>query len=559
MAYFLKKNRKKDKLYLSIVNSYYDSFRKQTVHSTYESFGTGQALIDQGITDPIAFLEDKVKKLNYEARKNKMSEISDTAPYKYLGHFLIKSILDKLDVKPIFRLYDLTRSYHFKLFDVLSSLIYSRILKPCSKFKTYFEVIPYLDENFSFSYDQLLEGLGYFGDNYEKIVEVFSKLTNEKYGINPSVGYFDCTNFYFEIDKEDDIRKKGPSKENRKEPLLGMGLLLDARQIPIGLKLFPGNESEKPHIRQVINELKKQNEINGKIVQVADKGLNCARNIYEALRNRDGYLFSKSCKQLPDVEKVWLFLDNDYEEVIDKNGCIIYKVKECVDDFTYSFIDDSNKRIQFTITEKRVATYNPKLARKQLLEIEKLEHKAYNLCLSKAKKEEYGECSKYVDFKGKDGKKANATINKEKIEKDKALCGYNLLVTSELHLTHKEIHSIYHNLWRIEESFRIMKSELDARPVYMRNKKTIYGHFLICYLSTLLIRLLQIYELEDRHSYQEIFSFMRNYYFTIYEKKYINMSTKSDFIEMLSDKTQLPIKNAILNEKQYQKILSYKL
>lgn len=104
-----------------------------------------------------------------------------------------------------------------------------------------------------------------------------------------------------------------------------------------------------------------------------------------------------------------------------------------------------------------------------------------------------------------------------------------------------------------------MKSELDARPVYMRNKKTIYGHFLICYLSTLLIRLLQIYELEDRHSYQEIFSFMRNYYFTIYEKKYINMSTKSDFIEMLSDKTQLPIKNAILNEKQYQKILSYKL
>ena len=124
-----------------------------------------------------------------------MSEISDTAPYKYLGHFLIKSILDKLDVKPIFRLYDLTRSYHFKLFDVLSSLIYSRILKPCSKFKTYFEVIPYLDENFSFSYDQLLEGLGYFGDNYEKIVEVFSKLTNEKYGINPSVVYFDCTNF----------------------------------------------------------------------------------------------------------------------------------------------------------------------------------------------------------------------------------------------------------------------------------------------------------------------------------------------------------------------------
>lgn len=559
MAYFLKKNRKKDKLYLSIVNSYYDSERKQTVHSTYESFGTGQALIDQGISDPIAYLEDKVRTLNYEARQKVASEISDTAPYKYAGHFLVKSILSKLDVEPIFNIYDLTRSYHFKLFDVLSALIYARILKPCSKYKTYFEVIPYLESPCCFSYYQLLEGLSYFGDNYEKIVEIFSKLTNEKYGLHPSVGYFDCTNFYFEIDKEDDIRKKGPSKENRKEPLLGLGLLLDARQIPVGLKLFPGNESEKPQIRQVIDELKKQNEINGRIVQVADKGLNCARNIYEALKHHDGYLFSKSCKQLPETEKIWLLLDNGYKEIKDQNGHILYKTKECIDDFSYSFLDDSNKKIQFTITEKRVATYNPKLARKQLLEIEKLEHKAYSLCLSKAKREEYGECSKYVDFKGKDGTKANAAINKEKIEKDKALCGYNLLVTSEIHLSQEEIYSVYHNLWRIEESFRIMKSELDARPVYLKNKETIYGHFLICYLSTLLIRLLQIYELEDKYSYQELFKFMRNCYFTVYGKKYINMATKSEFIDMLTDKTQLPLKNAILSEKQYQKILGYKL
>ncbi len=104
-----------------------------------------------------------------------------------------------------------------------------------------------------------------------------------------------------------------------------------------------------------------------------------------------------------------------------------------------------------------------------------------------------------------------------------------------------------------------MKSELDARPVYLKNKETIYGHFLICYLSTLLIRLLQIYELEDKYSYQELFKFMRNCYFTVYGKKYINMATKSEFIDMLTDKTQLPLKNAILSEKQYQKILGYKL
>ena len=191
--------------------------------------------------------------------------------------------------------------------------------------------------------------MAYFGFNYEKIVEIFTKLTKEKYGINTSFGYFDCTNFYFEIDKEDDDRKKGPSKENRKEPLLGMGLLLDANQIPIGLKLFPGNESEKPKIREVIRELKTHNEIDGKIVQVADKGLNCARNIYEALLNHYGYIFSKSCKTLPDVEQTWLLLDNDYIDINDNKGSILYRTKECIDTFTYSFSDDDGLRRTFKV------------------------------------------------------------------------------------------------------------------------------------------------------------------------------------------------------------------
>ena len=559
MAYFLKKNKKNDKVYLSIVNSFYDSEKKQTVHETFSSYGTGQCLIDKGIDNPINYLENEVKKLNYEKKSQTSLEISDVAPYKHAGHFLLKAVINKLSVEPIFNIYDLTRSFHFRLFDVLSALIYARCIKPCSKYKTYFEVIPYLEKKYAFSYDQLLEGLGYFGENYEKIVEVFTKLTKEKYGIHTNKTYFDCTNFYFEIDKEDDDRKKGPSKENKHEPLLGMGLLLDANQIPIGLKLFPGNESEKPKIREIINDLKIQNEIKGKIVQVADKGLNCARNIYEARINHDGYIFSKSCKQLSEVEKTWVLLDNDYVDIKDNQGNTLYQIKECVDTFPYFFTDDDGKKIKFQVKEKRVATYNPTLARKQKLEIDKLVNKAHNLCLSRAKKEEFGECSKYVSFQGKDGSKAETSINKKKIEEDMKLCGYNLLITSEIKTDKREIYDVYHNLWRIEESFRIMKSELDARPVYMKTKNTIYGHFLICYLSTLVIRLLQIYELGDENSYQEIFKFIRDYNYTILGNKYINMATKSDFIVNLADRTKLPIKNAIINQKQYEKIMSYKL
>lgn len=122
---------------------------------------------------------------------------------------------------------------------------------------------------------------------------------------------------------EDAFRRKGPSKENKKEPIVGMGLLLDVNQIPIGMKLYPGNESEKPVLRNIIDDLKTRNSISGKTIQVADKGLNCAENIIHALKSGDGYIFSKSVKLLPETEMTWVLLDNDYRDVTDKNGRFI--------------------------------------------------------------------------------------------------------------------------------------------------------------------------------------------------------------------------------------------
>ena len=317
MAYFLKKCTKKGRVYLSIVNGYHDPNKGYTVQETYQSFGTGSKLIEQGISDPVAYCEELVKKLNFEQRKARIEEVSEMSPIKFAGHFLINAILNKLGVKQIFDIYSLTANFRFNLYDVFCSLVFSRIIKPCSKYQTFKEIIPYLDKQYSFSYDQLLSGLAYFGDNYEKISEIFTVSVQEKYKLDTEHAYFDCTNFYFEMDKEDEFRKKGPSKENRPLPLVGMGLLLDANQIPIGLKLYPGNESEEPKIREIINELKQNNDIHTKIIQVADKGLNCARNIYAARIDSDGYIFSKSCKTLPDTEKKWIFSDNDYKEVKD--------------------------------------------------------------------------------------------------------------------------------------------------------------------------------------------------------------------------------------------------
>ena len=559
MAYFLKQTPNGKRVYLSIVDSHYSNTKKGTAHRVYKSLRSIEYWKEKGIEDPIAHFQKEVDELNAKKEKEKVKEISDMSPQRYLGYFLAKAILDKLDICKYVRFFNMTGDFDFDLYEILSGLIYARLVKPCSKYKTYYEVLPYLFENYDFSYDQLLAGLAYIGNDYEKFIELFTSQYKKVYGIKGDKTYFDCTNFYFEIDKEDDLRRKGPSKENRKDPIIGLGLLLDANVIPIGMKLYPGNESEKPIINEVIKDLKSQNNISGKTVRVADKGLNSAKNIYKAKLNNDGYIFSKSVKSLPDKEKVWVLLENDYIDVKDKSGKVLYRYKECIDTFPYEFINDKGEKVSFNVKEKRVSTYNPTLAKKKVYEINKMIDKATNLVLSKAKKDEYGESSRYVDFKGQDGKSAIASLNQKKIDEDKKLAGYNLIVSSEIKMKAGELYSVYHNLWHIEESFKIMKSDLDARPVYLKVKETIIGHFTICYLATFIERILEFIILKDQYSHEAIFDLFHKLKVVKIDDNYLNISASSDLIRYLKDKTGLPITNYIMTESQIKKTLSYKI
>ena len=569
MAYFLKKTNNKKGTYLQIYESYYDPERKAGAHRSYKPIGYVHQLQTEGIDDPIAFYKDEVQKLNQELRKKKQDEkarkISEESPEKLLGYFPLKNLCDSLRCKNYIDLMQTATSFRFNVFDMMTALVYARVVHPCSKLKTYIEVIPKLFEKYDFSLDQLYSGLGYIGSEYEKIIEIFNHQVALKYPFDTSHSYFDCTNFYFEIDREDDFRLKGPSKENKKEPIVGMGLLLDANQIPIGMKMYPGNESEKPVIRDIIDDLKQRNHISGKTIQVADKGLNCFENILHALKAGDGYIFSKSVKMLPDTEKIWVLLENDYVDVKNKKGEVLYRIKDCVDDFNYNYTDKDGHRKTLKLTEKRVVTFNPKLAEKQKLEINRQVEKAKKLRACEAKKSEYGDSSKYVTFISTDKKgekttgKVKVEINEKAIENAKKLAGYNMIVTSEIRMTASEIYAAYHNLWRIEESFRIMKSQLDARPVFMQKQETITGHFLICYLSVLLTRLFQIYVLKDEYGTEEIFDFIHDFRVAkISDRKYINLTRSSSFIKDLTAQTGLPLTSYFLGNEDINKMLSHR-
>ena len=557
MSYYLKKTKLKKGLYLQIYEGHHDKIKGYTKSTLYRTIGYYNALVEQGIEDPIEYFKREVEELNLNLKVEKENEkanvrhISSESYLKNVGYFPLKIILEDLGVKNYIDLFQSIRGFKFNLFEMISALVYSRVIAPCSKLQTHSEILPTLFKNYNFSYDQILEGCEFIGSEYEKFVELFTAQVQKKYGINTKITYFDCTNFYFEIDREDSFRKNGPSKENRKCPIVGLGLLLDEDMIPIGMKMYPGNQSEKPVFREVLTSLKSRNNIKGRTISVADKGLNSAENIIKAIKECDGYIFSKSIKLLPETEKIWVLLNNDWHDVKHSDGSIYYSYKECIDKFPYTYTQEDGKKVQIELTEKRVVTYSPKLAQKQRYEILKMVEKARHMCASQAKRSEYGESSKYITFNKESDKKEKVipSLNDKAVDADLALCGYNLMITSELNMSAMNIYSVYHNLWRIEESFKIMKSYLDARPVFLQKEDTIKGHFFICYVGVLLTRLLQFKKLGNRYGTPELVHFMKTYKIAkTGESEYFNYSLESKIIDALAVEFNIPLNNLLLSK-----------
>ena len=245
-------------------------------------------------------------------------------------------MIDELGTDKILDIFTSNKHFDFKMSDFLRSMIYAQVANPGSKLKACENVIPELYDRETYSYDQILDGVNFIGQDYQKYIELFNMKINETYGRKTSINYFDCTNYYFEIDLEDDLRRKGPCKEERHAPIIGQALLLDQEQIPLGMMMYPGNQSEKPFIRKMIEDTKSRYDIDGRTIQIADKGLNCAKNIYSAVKeSNDGYIFSKSIhgKNLSEVEKKWILLEDDsankWTSTLDKKGNVLYKYKSC--------------------------------------------------------------------------------------------------------------------------------------------------------------------------------------------------------------------------------------
>jgi len=315
---------------------------------------------------------------------------------------------------------------------------------------------------------------------------------------------YDVTNYYFEIDKEDEdlldengkiikkgLRKKGPSKENRRDPIVQMGLLLDDDGIPIAHDIFEGNTSEKLSLRPVIGRLRMKLDI-GRIITVADKGLNTSNNIYYILSGKNGYIFSQTVRGGSKKLK---------EYVLNEDGYVWkgkeYKCKSRLEPRVLEVSNEDGTTFKYPIDEKQVIFWSKDYADRAKIKREKVLEKAYDLIKNPGKynkETSYGAAGYVKNLKfSNDGEilKSKLVLDEEKIKEEELYDGYYAIVTSELKMPVDKIIETYRGLWEIEQCFHVIKEVLEGRPVYLSRKDRISAHFLICFIALYLLKIVE--------------------------------------------------------------------
>jgi len=307
------------------------------------------------------------------------------------------------------------------------------------------------------------------------------------------VVFYDVTTYHFESQRADELRDYGFSKAHKvNEVQVVMGLLIDKEGRPIGYELFRGNTFDGKTMTRTLKKLKEQFKLR-EVIIVADKGLNSKINLKEIKENGFDYIVSTRIKNLPKKIEEKLLNPEGYKEIIrEEEEQYRYKVIDYENQVRYKK-EDGNKYEVVTLQEKMVFTYSSKRAAKDLRDRQRAIEKAEKTIREK----EYGKLNKkngYKKFiKAEKEQKANGklSLDEERIERESRFDGYSALQYSRLDLSAEEVIERYHELYKIEESFRVLKTTMQTRPIYLRTKEHIEGHFIICFLAFLLERELE--------------------------------------------------------------------
>ena len=505
------KNNKTGRTYLSIVHKYRDKDTKKIRSKVIQSIGYLDEL-KKIYTDPISHFSNVARDLDEQRKtdsnpysvtisKNEKLSMNSQSIHNF-GYSALSSIYHELSLHTFF----INRQRHSKEnFDantITKLLVYSRLLKPASK-KATFENRHWFFEKTDYSLDDVYRCLSFLYKHKDNLQLWLNNKIKELYGRDTSLIYYDVTNYYFETDDADDFRMKGVSKEHRPNPIVQMGLFMDNNGLPITYELFPGNTNDCLTYRPNFSRIKKDFDL-GRVITVADKGMTTGDNIWYTINTptKDGYVFSMSIRGADKELKDFVLNEEGYEWFGTE-----YKHKSRLYPRTILVSSVSGKKIKKQVDEKQVVFYSEKYAKRAKAERAIALNKALDLTKNPGKYKRatcYGAAKyiKKIEFAKDTGEiitaNSNLTINEELLREEEKLDGYYVLISSEYEKSDSEIIDIYRGLWKIEESFRVTKSDLEARPVFVSTKEHIEAHFLICFISLTIARIL---EMKTEHKY----------------------------------------------------------
>ena len=570
---FLKKTpNKSGRINLAIVDGYYDKATKKTKHKVIESLGYLDELEKQ-YDDPIDYFTKRAKKLT-EEKKSRQAPINFTFYdsdrlcvgdnlRKNFGYTALSNIYHELELDKFLNNRQRHTKESYDANTILKMLVYSRILAPASK-KSSFDHREMFFEKTNYSIDDVYRCLSFLNKHKETIQVWMNDKIKENYGRDTSLIYYDVTNYYFETDEQNDFLRKGVSKEHRPNPIVQMGLFMDNNAIPITYELFAGNTNDCLTYRPNFGKIKKQFNL-GRVISVADKGMTTGDNIWYTINTpaHDGYVFSMSIRGAEKSMKEYVLEDDGYVWLGKE-----YKRKSRKYPRTIQVTSTSGKKIKKQVDEKQVVFWSEKYAKRAKAEREATLAKARDLAAnpgSYTRATSYGAAKyvKKVDYDKDTGEILTASsildIDEDLIREEEALDGYYMLLTSEMDTPDDKIIDMYRGLWRIEESFKITKSELEARPVYVWTREHIEAHFLTCFVALTISRILEM-KLEHKYSTGRIIDSLsraecsllqQNYYvFDYYDEvlKDIGNVTNIDFSKRI--RTLGEIKQVIADSKK---------
>ena len=567
-------NKKTGKTRLSIRKGFRDKNGK-VKNVTIQNLGDLDVLKQQ-FEDPISHFKDIVKQMNEQEKldnlpitltidKNKHL-LEGTDNNKNFGYVALSKIYHELEIDKFFKIKFQARNFsEYKINNIMKLLVFARCLFPDSK-KSTFENKDIFFENSNFSLKEVYNALTYIEPLKEQLQSYIYDHIQEQYKPKNECIFYDVTNYYFEIDDNDDFRKKGVCKEHRPNPIVQMGLFMDPLGLPMSYGLFPGNTNDCLTLKPMVQKLQKNYSV-GRVIVVADKGLNTGSNIVYQKSIGNGYVMSLSVRNANQELKDFVLNENGYSFNSDKT----YKKKSRLYPREIEYIKTVNGKevkAKTTVDEKQVVFWSADYAKRAKAERQPAIDKAKDLIgnVQKYNKKNCYGASKYVKhlvFDKNTGEiieaKSQLSLDEEKIAEEEKLDGYYVIVSSEMDKTDDEIIDIYRGLWRIEETFKVTKSELDDRPVFVSRKDHIEAHFLTCYLALVLCRVLQ-HKLDKKYSVEKILESLKKcncqnleeniYRFNFYDTVLKDIGNIVDIDFSLENRTLQDIKKILGNSKK---------